>query len=194
MPTTLRSSPTATRAVKEKRRPPLTTLATRLISITRSCRSRPCGLTVLYSRSRLIGSKRVDSSKFQAALARAFRERGAATVVAVAATIEHTRLDAGVGGALGEELAGLLRLLAAIELSELVLGPRDGGERLARVVVDQLSGDAPIGAEYRDARPLRRPAHFGANPTAAAKTLLSLGLYGHAYALFPTLRRTCSPA
>src|ERR671912_101512 len=104
MPTTLRSSPTATRAVKEKRRPPLTTLATRLISITRSCRSRPCGLTVLYSRSRLIGSKRVDSSKFQAALARAFGERGDAAVVAVATTVEDAGLDARVGGALRKEL------------------------------------------------------------------------------------------
>src|SRR3954447_23067652 len=34
------SSPTTTRAVNEKRRPPLTTLATRLISTTRSWRSR----------------------------------------------------------------------------------------------------------------------------------------------------------
>src|SRR5688500_15473491 len=109
MPTTLRSSPTATRAVKEKRRPPLTTLDTRLISITRSCRSRPCGLTVLYSRSRLIGSERVDSSKFQAAFARALGERGDAAVIAVAATVEDARLDAGVGGTLGEKLAGLLR-------------------------------------------------------------------------------------
>jgi hypothetical protein len=38
--------PTTTSAVKEKRRPPLTTLATRLISTTRSCRSSPAGLTV----------------------------------------------------------------------------------------------------------------------------------------------------
>src|ERR671915_15837 len=35
------SSPTTTSAVNEKRRPPLTTLATRLISTTRSWRSRP---------------------------------------------------------------------------------------------------------------------------------------------------------
>src|SRR5918998_920415 len=111
MPTTERSSPTATRAVKEKRRPPLTTLATRLISITRSCRSRPCGLTVLYSRSRLIGSKRVDSSKFQAALARALRERRNTAVIAIAAAVEHAGLDAGVLRPLGEKLAGLLGLL-----------------------------------------------------------------------------------
>src|ERR687897_436190 len=49
MPTTEFSSPTATSAVNEKRRPPLTTLATRLISITRSCRSSPWGLTVSMS-------------------------------------------------------------------------------------------------------------------------------------------------
>src|ERR1019366_2584585 len=36
MPTTSRSSPTTTSAVKEKRRPPFTTFATRLIKTTRS--------------------------------------------------------------------------------------------------------------------------------------------------------------
>src|SRR2546423_3397516 len=41
------SSPTTTRAVNEKRRPPLTTLATRLISTTRSWRSRPAGVMFL---------------------------------------------------------------------------------------------------------------------------------------------------
>src|SRR5947209_13119081 len=51
MPTTSRSSPTTTSAVKEKRRPPLTTFATRLISTTRSWRSRPVAETV---RSRAI--------------------------------------------------------------------------------------------------------------------------------------------
>jgi hypothetical protein len=38
-------------AVNEKRRPPLTTLATRLISITRSCRSSP-GADGLYAMDR----------------------------------------------------------------------------------------------------------------------------------------------
>jgi hypothetical protein len=46
------SSPTTTSAVNEKRRPPLTTLATRLISTTRSWRSRPAELTVLSIRIR----------------------------------------------------------------------------------------------------------------------------------------------
>src|SRR5829696_6822561 len=41
MPTCDFSSPTTTSAVNEKRRPPFTTLATRLISTTRSCRSEP---------------------------------------------------------------------------------------------------------------------------------------------------------
>src|SRR5947209_2887983 len=46
MPTTSRSTPTTTNAVNENRRPPLTTLATRLISTTRSWRSRPVAETV----------------------------------------------------------------------------------------------------------------------------------------------------
>src|SRR3954452_717404 len=48
----LRSSPTTTRAVNEKRRPPLTTLATRLISTTRSWRSWPWGPRPALSRVR----------------------------------------------------------------------------------------------------------------------------------------------
>ena len=42
---TLTKAERATRAVNENRRPPLTTLATRLISTTRSCRSSPAGFT-----------------------------------------------------------------------------------------------------------------------------------------------------
>src|SRR3954468_2263666 len=60
-PTTSFSSPTTTRAVNEKRRPPLTTFATRLISTTRSCRSSPPALTVRstpFIRSVLLRARR----------------------------------------------------------------------------------------------------------------------------------------
>src|SRR3954464_11238706 len=105
-----RSSPTTTSAVNEKRRPPLTTLATRLISTTRSWRSRPAWLTV---RS-ILGEgmrKEVLGLDGEAAPPGPPGEPLHAPVVAVAAAVEHRALDAGVLGALGEQLADLRRLL-----------------------------------------------------------------------------------
>src|SRR5947209_19015417 len=101
MPTTSRSSPTTTSAVNEKRRPPLTTLATRLISTTRSWRSRPAAET---ERSRAIRSQG-SGLEAQAALAGAFGERLHAPVVLVAAAIEHGAVDACLGRALGQRRA-----------------------------------------------------------------------------------------
>src|SRR5215208_485752 len=112
MPTTESSSPTATRAVNEKRRPPLTTFATRLISITRSCRSRPLGLTLstAIERTKVAGLSR-RPSELQPPLAGALGDRRDASVEAVATPIEDTGLDSGGLGALGEELPDALGLL-----------------------------------------------------------------------------------
>src|SRR5437763_13696288 len=108
MPTTDRSSPTTTSAVNEKRRPPLTTFATRLISTTRSCRSSPAAETVL---SRAISQSRVAALNRQPALAGAFGERLNTPVILVTAAIEHRVLDSSGLCALGEEGAGASRLL-----------------------------------------------------------------------------------
>src|SRR6476659_121588 len=99
MPTTSRSSPTTTRAVKEKRRPPLTTFATRLISTTRSCRSRPAGLTDLSTEmdmSRREGSGREAPGRLDryATLANRLGEGAHVAVVAVPAAIEYGLRDA----------------------------------------------------------------------------------------------------
>src|SRR5690606_12321020 len=104
-PTTLSSSPTTTSAVNENRRPPLTTLATRLISTTRSWRSRPAGLT---ERSICIRSLFLDC---QSGLAGTVRHGLHPAVVLVAAAVEHGALDAGGLRALGDELADLRGLL-----------------------------------------------------------------------------------
>src|SRR5215211_7798211 len=116
MPTWSTSSPTTTRAVKEKRRPPLTTFATRLISTTRSCSSWPPGPR---GRSRCLpweamrGQVTVaiawgrDPSKGQPGLAGAVGQGLHAAVVAVAAAVEDTALHAGRLGALGKQLAGV---------------------------------------------------------------------------------------
>src|SRR5215471_275001 len=85
-PTWPRPSPTTTRAVKEKRRPPLTTLATRLMETTRSFSSSTLG-SILASATRTL-------LKDQSAGASRVGERLHSSVVHVPASIEHDALDA----------------------------------------------------------------------------------------------------
>src|SRR5215208_5703984 len=161
------SSPTTTSAVNEKRRPPLTTLATRLISTTRSCRSRPVE----------------DTDRSGAAMksfAGALGERLDAAVVLVAAAIEHDGLDAGGLRALGQQRAGALGLLERLERAQIRLGPLHRGERAARVVVDELGDDPAVGAEHADARALGRSADTGADAPAALEAAGRRGENGHA--------------
>src|SRR6185436_10301366 len=108
------SSPTTTSAVNEKRRPPLTTLATRLISTTRSWRSKP--EAEMDRSGAAIGSLRLEA---QAALTGALGQGLHAAVELVAAAIEHGGVDAGGLGALGEQLARLRRLLHRLERAQV---------------------------------------------------------------------------
>src|SRR5215210_1959165 len=126
------SSPTTTSAVNENRRPPLTTLATRLISTTRSWRSSP-ELEIERSGAG-IQAFRLEG---EATLASTLGEGPHAAVVAVAAAVEHRGLDPGGLRALGEHLARALRLLHAGQGLEVVLRPVDGGQGAARGVVDE---------------------------------------------------------
>src|SRR3954451_9741288 len=96
------SSPTTTRAVNEKRRPPLTTLATRLISTTRSWRSRLDDETE-RSGAGMAPSRVAVCLELEAALAGALGQALHTAVVLVAAAIEHGGLDAGGLGALGQQ-------------------------------------------------------------------------------------------
>src|SRR3954470_5442674 len=121
-------SPTTTSAVKLKRRPPLTTLATRLIATTRSMydwplsapprrssrrsrRSPPprrgAAISGSSSRQRLPAN---GPSERQPALARAVGQRRDATVVPVPRAVKHDGGDPGLLGALGQQLADLARL------------------------------------------------------------------------------------
>src|SRR3712207_2059079 len=122
-------SPTITRAVKLKRRPPLTTLDTRLMATTRSIKllfsagappgprppsrrsrrslpppappPRRCGPGIRRpSRS---GGSRCSSSEVQPTLAGAVGQRRNAALVPVATPVEHDRGDAGGLGALGHQ-------------------------------------------------------------------------------------------
>src|SRR5919199_4509758 len=95
------SSPTTTRAVNEKRRPPLTTLATRLISTTRSWRSRPVADTDRSGAA--MSSFEGSGLEVQAALAGALGQGLHTAVVLVAAAVEHGGVDAGGTGPLGQD-------------------------------------------------------------------------------------------
>src|SRR3954454_19851598 len=117
------SSPTTTRAVNEKRRPPLTTLATRLISPTRSWSSRPSELTDRSGAAIGRFLRVEDELEGQAALAGTLGQGLDAAVVLVAAAVEHRGLDAGGLRALGEQRAHAGRLLHALERLELGLRP-----------------------------------------------------------------------
>src|SRR3954470_17958558 len=123
MPTTSFSSPTATSAVNEKRRPPLTTLATRLISMTRSCRSSPCGLTVSMSGLVFKASEHRSDLELQPALAGALGQRTHAAVVLVAAAVEHAGLRARLLRPPGQDLARAFGLLHRFQLKKPPLGP-----------------------------------------------------------------------
>src|SRR3954471_14173998 len=188
MPTTSRSSPTTTRAVNEKRRPPLTTLATRLISTTRSWRSRPAWLT-LRSMAVLVPIKLLDG---EAGPAGPPGQRLDAPVVLVAAAVEDGALDAGGLGPLGDEGPDARRALHRLEVAHAGLGPLRGGQGTARLVVDELGEQAAVGAADRQARALGGAGDLRAHAAATAKALLLLGLDGHA--LLPTFRATYSPS
>src|SRR3954451_206667 len=137
-----RSSPTTTRAVNEKRRPPLTAFATRLISTTRSCRSRQAWLTERSTTGVAVIARTSDRGRHgrwtsngsmsygQSSFAGALGEGLDATVELVAAAVEDGARDAGLPGALGEQLAGLAGLLHRRLVAQRRLGPADGGERV----------------------------------------------------------------
>src|SRR5215210_1705116 len=183
------SSPTTTSAVKEKRRPPLTTLATRLISTTRSWRSRLDDETERSGAG--MTPSRVAVLELKAALAGALGKGLDTAVVLVAAAVEHSGLDAGGLRALGQQLARLGGLLHRLERAQVGLRPVDGGQRAARVVVDELGEDAAVGAEDADARALGGAVHLRADAAAALEAPHRGVRDGHAR--LPTFRATYSP-
>src|SRR3954453_6532403 len=181
-----RSAPTTTSAVNENRRPPLTTLATRLISTTRSWRSKP-EAEMDRSGAGMSPSRLED----QAALAGALGQGLDAAVELIAAAVEHRGLHARGLRALGQQLAGGRGLLHRLQRAQVALGPLDGGERAPGVVVDELGEHAGVGPEHGDPRPLGRAAHLGADAAAALEALRGRGENGHAR--LPTFLATYSP-
>src|SRR3954453_18337405 len=165
-------SPTTTRAVKLKRRPPWTTLATRLMATTRSTywlfsapprrSSRPpprrsppercprwaplmrCPLPLLFGACQPCQ----PWSERQAALTSGVGQGRDATVVPVARAVEDHGLDARALRALGHQLADLLGLGGLVGLERAQVGLHGGGgdQRLALEVVDHLHADVLGGA------------------------------------------------
>src|SRR5881409_3555924 len=128
-PTWPRPSPTTTSAVKEKRRPPLTTFATRLMDTTRSFSSSTLGSILVSATYCLLSFVRAaalppqpsllgeasegaveapSESKGEAAGARGIRQRLHPAVILVTAAIEHDALDARRLGSLGQHGADRL--------------------------------------------------------------------------------------
>src|SRR5215204_6550636 len=156
-------SPTTTSAAKPKRRPPFTTLATRLIWTRRSTNSpspsfrsslRPplwCSLAMSPSHLRGRRARSLEwvscarRSEIETALAGGVGQRLDAAVIEIARAVEHDRLHAGGARALGDETPDLLRRVdvgARLQLPAHVLFEgRGGSERDAALVIDDLRVD-----------------------------------------------------
>src|SRR5215203_1881273 len=196
VPTLPLPSPTTTRAEKLKRRPPLTTLATRRISTTLSWRSEapsrcrpprppPCLLSLL-GRPKILPPRKLD---LQSALARPLGERRDASVVLVWAPVEDDRLYPGLGGSVrdqGSDLAGgVLAVLGRLDLAGV--GRR---ERPCCVVVNELGVDVHVRAVHGEAGSCGRACHLA--PDALAPLLPVHPLLENSHKNPPT-NRPCRP-
>ena len=166
--------------MNEKRRPPLTTLATRLISTTRSLSSRV--------------SAKVDStSELQSSLARAVGERLDASVVQVAAAVEDDASMPAFFAAAASCLPTSAACSVLLPLNDFFsASQRAAASVLPRQVVDELGLDALVRAEHDEARPLGGAGDLAAHAPVAAQACLRVTVRG--YARFPTFRRTYSPS
>src|SRR5262249_37958629 len=154
-------SPTTTSAANENRRPPFTTLATRLMWTIRSTSS--------PTSSRLMAT--IVLLKLQARLAGAVGDRAHAAVVNEAVPVEHDDVDA-----LGEELLGhrladrlgpvLLGLAGELAGQALLEVGRRGQDLVGRVV-HRLRVDVLGRPEHGQPRALRRTRNLLADPRLA---------------------------
>src|SRR5499427_6179571 len=195
-PTCPRPSPTTTRAVKEKRRPPFTTLATRLMATTRSVRS--SALASIFASA--TQSLPLCQLKSQPAGSGRLGQGLDPPVVLITAAVEHDLADPVGLGLLCHQLAYdlgrghvALRLGPALEVGGATVY---GHQRTPRGVVHHLRVDVIEAAEDSQAGPLRRALHLPAHPQVpdVASHHLEGGPHHLAPAFLPTLRRLCSSA
>src|SRR5215470_17563874 len=140
-------SPTTTSAAKPKRRPPFTTLATRLMWTSLSVNSLSCSFRS-RSRSRCSRSRAITTihlSKIQPALAGGVRQGFDAAVIEVVAAIEHHILHAGGRRAFGDPLAhrlGGADIGSGLEAgAHILFERRRRRHRRAFAIVDHLGID-----------------------------------------------------
>src|SRR5829696_4931862 len=173
-PTVPSPSPTTTSAVKLNRRPPLTTLATRLIATTRStCAVFSAAPPAPPPRRCCPGIRRpfrwcASLSELQPGAAGRVGERRDPAVVLVAAAVEDHRGDAGRPGPLGQQLADPAggRGLVAVDLQPVRRGRGQGD---AADVVDDLRVHVPGGPGHDEARARCRAADLLAQPGVPAQ-------------------------
>lgn len=141
-PTVPFSSPTTTRAVNLKVRPPLTVLETRLSETTSPLQLELSGVYKL-------SHKLQSSLKLQSGFAGALRQSLNTAVVEIAAAIEHDVFDAGLPSTLGNQLTDLLGSLnvAAVNAKVLLVG-RSRSQRAAGSVINDLRIDVLAAAEH----------------------------------------------
>src|SRR5215470_14083644 len=175
-PTCPRPSPTTTRAVKEKRRPPFTTLATRLMATPRSVRSSALA-SIFASATQSLPLCQLKSQP--AGPGRLGQGLDPPVVLVTAAVEDHLADPPGLGPT-----------------------PEVGGatvyrhQRTPRRVVHHLRVDVIEAAEDSQAGPLRRALHLPAHPQVpdVASHHLKGGPHHLAPAFLPTFRRMCSSA
>src|SRR3990170_2034949 len=158
-------SPTTTMALKLKRRPPLTTFDTRLISTTRSVSSRWVGS--IFS-IRVVATDTV--LELQSSLASGLRQGPYAPVVPVPSAVKDHLLDPLLAGPLADQGAHhgrRLRLGASLARTHRLLQVRGGHQRLACLVVDDLGVDVREAAEDAEPGAPRGALHLLAHPQVA---------------------------
>src|SRR5688572_27726513 len=181
MPTWPSSSPTTTSAEKLKRRPPLTTLATRLMWMTRSRSLSSSKLSNAicssFGRASLGGAVR---SEVQACFTRGFGEGLDAAVVQIPVAVEDHPVDFLLDADLGDECAHLLRRVRLVLGGLTLQVSRQGGrscQGATRLVTDDLRVDVLGAAKHRQSRALLRAGDLV--PNAELTTLSSSQLLGH---------------
>src|SRR5579884_166281 len=197
-PTRPLPSPTTTSALKEKRRPPFTTLATRLretiFSWNSLLRSSPPP-----RRSRSRSMRIAIVLELQSGRSGRIGQGLDPAMIEIAAAIEDDRLHARGDGPLGHGAAhrrggGRVGGGALQRALQLALDGRGGGQGASLGVVDHLRGDVVQAAE--DGQP--RPRHHALDPLAdTAVALVARGtaiVFGVHRATCPSRPcRTCPP-
>src|SRR6056297_3732228 len=142
-------------------------------------------------------------SELQSCFTGGGRHGGDAAVVGEPASVEHDLVDTGGLGALGDQLAHLGRSVDARARvgTQVGLGGRRGGERGARVVVDDLDREVLVGPEHGQTRPSGGAVDLLANPAVATDASVAAGFGDLAHQMLryflpalPALRSTRSPA